>query len=149
MPKTKNLLIRYAQKKEEKPKPIEAKEVRHPKNTTREYQVWLGHHTKGQWWWRHIISVKDVNHAFYIVKTMLATFFCFIEPTPERFFIQYGNYLILSPDNKSVDMPKLSSIQPDLPFPPSEEHRSKVTWEMLDKLGDLCGEIKVSYEGRI
>jgi len=147
----KKLLISYAQKREEKPKPkpIEVEEVRHPKNITREYQVWLGHCTKGQWWWRHIASLKDVNHAFYIAKTMLAVFFCFIEPTPEKFFYQYGNYLILSPDNKPVDMPKLSSIQPDLPFPPEEEKGAKVTWQMLDKLGDLYGEIKVSYKGRI
>ena len=145
------LLISYAQKKEEKPKPkpIEVEEVRHPKNRTQKYQVWVGHHTKGQWWWHHIISVKDVNHAFYIVKTMLSTTFCFLEPTPERIFEQYGNYLILSPDNTPVDMPKLSTIQPDLPFPPEEEKRGKVTWEMLDKIGELCGEIEVSYEGRI
>lgn len=151
MPDTKKLLIRYAQKQEEKPKPkpIEVKEVRHPENRTQKYQVWQGHYDKGQWRWRYICSFKDVNHAFYIVKTMLASIFCFIEPTPERFLSLYGNFLILSPDNKPVDMPKLSSIQPDLPFPPEEEKRGKVTWQMLDKLGDLCGEIKVSYKGRI
>lgn len=149
----KKLLItyapQYAPQKEEKPKPVEIKEIRHPKNRTKQYQVWQGHHDKGQWWWKRVVSVKDVNDAFYVVKTMLAVCFCFIEPTPERIFSLYGNYLILSPDNKPVDIPKLSSIQPDLPFPPEEEKRGKVTWEMLDKIGDLCGEIKVSYQGRI
>jgi len=145
------LLISYAPQKEEKPKPkpVEVKEIRHPKNGTQQYQVWQGYDDKGQWWWKRVVSVKDVNDAFYIVKTMLATYFCFIEPTPERIFYQYGSYLILSPDNKPVDMPKLSSIQPDKSFPPEEEHRGKVTWEMLDKIGELCPDIKVSYEGRI
>lgn len=146
-----HLLISYPQEKPKKKQPIEMKRTRHPKNTSPYYQVWTGDYINGEWWWEYICSAKDVKDAFYIVKTMLATLFCFIPPeTAEELFYHYSKLLILSPDNKPVDMPKLSTIQPHKPFPADEEHRrGNIAWEMLDKIGELSPNIKVSYNGRI